>query len=90
MSEENKAVIRRYFEEARNKGDLSVVDEIFSGEFIRHTRQGSQAGSLDAQKDVIVRWRTAFPDYQDMVLSLVAEGDWVTAHSEFTTTKSFW
>ena len=88
MSEENKAVIRRYFEEARNKGDLGVVDEIFSSEFIRHTRRGSRAGSLDAQKDIIVRWRTAFPDYQDTVLSLVAEGDWVAAHVMFSGTHT--
>lgn len=70
--------IRRYFEEARNKGDLGVVEGSPS-DFIRHRRQGSQAGTLEAQKDIIVRWRVAFPDYRDTVLSLVAEGNWVAA-----------
>ena len=79
--------IRRYFEEARNKGDLGVVEGSPS-DFIRHRRQGSQAGTLEAQKDIIVRWRVAFPDYRDTVLSLVAEGNWVAAQVLFNGTHT--
>jgi len=88
-SDENKAVVRRYFEEARNKGALHVVDEIFASEFIRHTRRGgSQPGTPEDQKRIIVQWRAAFPDYRDTVLSLVAEGDWVVAQVLFSGTHT--
>ncbi len=87
-TEQNKAVIRRYFEEARTKGDLGVVDEIFASEFIRHTRSGTQPGTHENQKRIIVQWRTAFPDYRDTVLSLVAEGDWVAAQVLFSGTHT--
>ncbi|HEV8575431.1 MAG TPA: ester cyclase [Dehalococcoidia bacterium] len=87
-TERNKAVVRRYFEEARNTGALDVVDEIFASEFIRHSRRGSQPGFPAEQKRVIVQWRAAFPDYRDTVVSLVAEGDWVAAHIMFSGTHT--
>src|SRR5438132_9227994 len=87
-TKENKTVVRRYFEEARNKCDLHVVDEIFARDFLRHTRRGSQPSSLEAQKQIIVQWRAAFPDYKDTILSLVAEGDWVVAHVMFSGTHT--
>jgi predicted ester cyclase len=87
-ADENKAVVRRYFEEARNKGALQVVDEIFASGFIRHTRRGSQPDSPEDQKRVIVQWRAAFPAYRDTVLSLVAEDDWVAAQVLFSGTHT--
>lgn len=87
-TDENKRVVRRYFEEARNKGALHVVDEIFAREFLRHTRRGSQPGSPEDQKRVIVQWRAAFPDYLDTILSLVAEGDWVAVQVLFSGTHT--
>ena len=71
-TEENKAIVRRYFEEARSQGDLGVVDEICASQFIRRTRRGEYPGTPEIQKQVIVDWRTAFPDYLDTVLSMVA------------------
>ena len=87
-TEGNKAVIRRYFEEARNKGDLGVVDEIFASEFIRQTRRGAQPGIPEGQQRFIVQWRAAFPDYRDTVLALIAEEDWVVAHILFSGTHT--
>ncbi|PKB71632.1 MAG: hypothetical protein BZY87_04525 [SAR202 cluster bacterium Io17-Chloro-G6] len=87
-TEENKAVVRRYFEEARNKGDLGVVEEIFASEYIRKTRRGPQPGTHEGQKEIIVRWRAAFPDYKDVVLSLVAEDDYVAAQVLFSGTHT--
>ncbi len=86
--EENKAVIRRYFDEVRSQGHLEVVDEIFSADAIRHTINGPQQAVPERQKRVVSQWRTAFPDYKDTILSLVAEGDQVVAHIMFTGTHT--
>lgn len=85
--EENKAVVQRYFD-ARTTGDLAACDEIFAEEFVRNTVDGSFSSKPDDAKDIIVRWRTAFPDYRDKVLSLVGEGDLVAAHILFTGTHN--
>jgi hypothetical protein len=36
MSEENKALVRRYFEEIWDKGNLELIDELFTTNFVRH------------------------------------------------------
>jgi predicted ester cyclase len=84
-TEDNKAVVQSYFD-ARTAGDPAACDEIFASEFIRNTVDGSYTSGPDDAKDVIVRWRTAFSDYQDTVISLVADGDMVAAHILFTGT----
>ena len=84
--EENKAVVRRYFEEVRSQGRLEVVDEIFAADAIRHTINGPQSAVPERQKLVVSQWRAAFPDYRDTILTLVAEGDQVVAHVMFTGT----
>ena len=36
MSEENKALARRYVEEIWDKGNLDLIDELFTTYFVRH------------------------------------------------------
>lgn len=74
MSEENKAVIRRWVEELWNKGDLSTVEELFSQEWVNHTPAGDESG-LDSIRQEVPRRRAAFPDLQMTIEDLVAEGD---------------
>jgi len=42
MSEENKALVRRYFEEIWNKGNLDLIDELFTTDFVRHGPTGTE------------------------------------------------
>jgi predicted ester cyclase len=88
--EENKAVVRRYFEEARSLGDVTVIDEIFAEEFVVQLGDGPRVARPDRQKHVITQWRTAFPDYQDTVIGMVAEGDRVAAQIVFSGTHTGW
>jgi len=65
MSEENKARVRRYFEETLSKGNLSFVDEIADGAMAESLKRG--AAGL----------RSSFADMHDQVQDQLADGDQV-------------
>jgi predicted ester cyclase len=60
-TEQNKAVVRRYFEEVLNQRALSIVDEIFE----------DSSGPLKGVPPIV----TAFPDFQCKIVDQVAERD---------------
>lgn len=78
-TEENKAVMRRFFEEAWNHNKLSVVEETFSAD----NRLGP-----DQLREMITAWRTAIPDYHCHIEDIVAEGDMVVTRLRFTGTHT--
>jgi steroid delta-isomerase-like uncharacterized protein len=78
MSEENKAVARRFFE-AWNEGDLDAFDEIMAPDSVNHDPQDpfpSESGPESAKK-LVSMYREAFPDVRFTVDQQVAEGDFV-------------
>lgn len=74
MSEENKIIARRYFEEAVNKGMLSVVDEGVASDHITHGGVVSARGPENI-KQRINALCTAFPDVNYTIEDLITEGD---------------
>ena len=61
--EENRAVMKRYFDEVWNSGDLSVLDEIIDPEFVNHSPSTPDSiKGPDDLKPVISILRSAFPD----------------------------
>jgi C-1 hydroxylase len=71
MSEQNKTVVRRYFE-AVNTQDISVYDEIVDPQVIFH---GMQVAGVEQLKGKAREIQDAFPDMLLTVEHLVAEGD---------------
>ncbi len=74
MTEENKAVVRRLVHEVINKGRLEVADELFTPEGV--------AGAREA----FTNFRSAFPDWREDIVDLIAEGDKVVGHFTCTGT----
>jgi steroid delta-isomerase-like uncharacterized protein len=74
-TEENKAMVRRIFEEVFNKGNLSVVDEIMANDYVFHMGQGMDVKGPDGFKQFATMFRTAFPDLHITIDDMVAEGD---------------
>lgn len=75
MSEENKELVRRWYERVINGRDLDAVDEYFADERIAAgIRQGCFA------------YFEAFPDLHVSVDDLIAEGDRVFCRSTMTGT----
>jgi steroid delta-isomerase-like uncharacterized protein len=74
MSEQNKTLARRWFEDLFSRGNLDVANEILSAEFVDHLTHEDERG-LEELKHYVGIYRTAFPDIQDTVEDIVAEGD---------------
>jgi len=74
-AEENKAVIRRIYEEVFNKGDLSVVPELIAPDYVVRAPGGQEYKGPEGFKQFITMTRTAFPDLHMTVEDIVAEGD---------------
>lgn len=72
--DENKAVLRRFFDEVVNRGKVDVAEELLAPEFVPGAKQ------------VALMWREAFPDLVLTVDDMVAEGDRVAATVTITGT----
>lgn len=76
----NKQVVRRFYEELWNRGNLDAADELVASDYVRHDlRPGDAPPGPAGQKAVAQKFRAAFPDVKLQVESLVAEGDLVAA-----------
>jgi steroid delta-isomerase-like uncharacterized protein len=75
MSEQNKALVRRVVEEAWNRGNLEVVDEIFAPDYTEHNLRPGQEPGIEAYKGRVSMMRAAFPDLVCDVQDLIAEAD---------------
>ena len=75
-AEQNKALVRRLMEEVFNRGDISLVDELFAPDFVEHEElpPGIPPGR-EAVKQLPTIFRSAFPDFKATIDDIIAEGD---------------
>jgi steroid delta-isomerase-like uncharacterized protein len=74
-TEENKAIIRRYIEEAFNHGNLGIIDELIAPDFTDHAAAPGLAPAREGQRQFVAMYRQAFPDLQTTIEDMIAEGD---------------
>ena len=72
--EGNKATIRRAVEEAWNKGNLAVADELIAPDYVYHGPLGEFKGP-EGFKQSVTMTRTALPDFHMKIDDMVGEGD---------------
>jgi len=78
MSEQNKAIVRRLFEELWNKGNLSVADQLFSPNYAHHDPSTPDFGrGPESERKRATLYHTAFPDLQLTIEDIIAEGETV-------------
>jgi steroid delta-isomerase-like uncharacterized protein len=74
--EENKALARRFLEEAFNEGNLGVADEIFASDYVLHDPViPEEISGPEGIKGFVQMYRSAFPDTHITVENQIAEGD---------------
>ena len=85
-SEDNKAIIRHYLEEAWNKKNLAVVDEFIASDLIQHIR--NVPPGREGIKQFFSMIYGSFPDAHLTIEDIVAESDKVawrfTVHATHT------
>ena len=74
-AQENKAIVRRLYEEAITQQKPEVLDEIMSADIIDHAPFPEQGPGLEGFTGVFALMLSAFPDYQSTVEDQIAEGD---------------
>src|SRR4051812_1970736 len=92
MLENNKRILRRHFDEVLNRGELDVVDEIYTHSYVLDAPVQTE-GSVQAHGETrgreglkrrVILFRSAFPDIHFAVDNIVAEGDQVAVQYTFT------
>jgi steroid delta-isomerase-like uncharacterized protein len=83
---ENKEIIRKkHIEEIFHKGNLTVVDEIISPEYVYHGPLGEYKGP-DGFKKMVTEFRAAFPDVHYDIEEMIGEGDKLVVYYTMTAT----
>ena len=85
---DNKALVRRYYDEVFNKGNVDLVDELAVEDYVEHDPfpgQGNGRGDLQARVQAIL---SAFNPVSFALEDLVSEGDRVVVRWTQTGTHS--
>lgn len=83
-AEVNKALVRRYIDEANNGGDLSLVDTLMAPNYVWH----GGPSSCDELKRFIAWQRASAADWRITIQDLVAEGDRVAVRATARGTRT--
>ena len=74
-AEENKAIVRRYLEEAWNKKNVGIIDELMAPNYARYLPGQHKPLDREGQKQRIAGFHAAMPDLAYFIEDLFAEGD---------------
>jgi steroid delta-isomerase-like uncharacterized protein len=83
LAEENKALVRRFVDEVQSGGNIDLIDEICSPEFVNHSAPPRLPADREGIKIVTAIFREAFPDSYFTVEDMMAEEDKVATRKTF-------
>jgi len=82
-TEDNKTLIRRFYEEVFNKKNVAALDESYAPDHIDHTLPPGLPVGPEGTKQAITMTLAGFPDLYVTIEDMIAEGDKVV--TRFTT-----
>lgn len=85
MLEQNKALVRRFYDEVVNRRKDELIDEMIAEDFDDYAARDKGREHFKTLYHVMIR---IFPDIQVVLQDLIAEGDEVVARVEFTATQA--
>jgi serine phosphatase RsbU (regulator of sigma subunit)/predicted ester cyclase len=85
-AEENRALVRRFFEEVTNQGNLDVADELLAPDFVDHDVIPGKVADIEDVKRNVAELQASFSYYHFSIEEQVAEGDKVVTRTIFNGT----
>jgi len=85
MSEQNKALVRRHFEQIFNEKNLDACEELMADDYVEHAvapfgqKEPGRVNGPPAMRETAAWLIAQFPDIHMEVEALVADGDLVVA-----------
>ena len=76
-TDENKALVRRAYEELVNRGNLARIEELVHEDYVDHTLPPGWPTNREGLRQQVAYFRSAFPDLHITLEELIAEGDTV-------------
>ncbi len=88
-TEENKALMRRFYEEVFNQKKLAAIDDFIAPNFVNHSaaQLGMTGGDLEHAIQFVSMVMQAFPDLHYTVEDLIAEEEQVVARLTISGTQ---
>ena len=86
MTEDNKALNRRFVEEVINEGNLDAIDELLDPGVVDHAAPPGVPTGREGAKQFFAIVRSAFPDLHHTIEDMIAEGDKVVMRSTWSGT----
>ena len=78
MSNDNRALTRRIFNEVWNEKKLSLIDELVSSDYVHHdSGLATVQTGIEGYKQFVRLFLTAFPDIRFTIEDEISEGDTV-------------
>jgi predicted ester cyclase len=77
--EENKRLVRRYYEEVGNTGNLDAIEQYISPEYTEMYNGERRSVGIEGAKAHIAGVRQTYPDLHITIERQIAEGDWVVS-----------
>jgi len=76
-AEKNKriALARQVIDEAWNNGDLNILNEVYTSDFVQHRTPYPDIEGLDGYKNYIEGTRDAYPDLKFTIKDIIIDGD---------------
>jgi predicted ester cyclase len=76
--EDNKAVVRSFFEEALDKGNVGLVDDIFTEDCVFHRGDLTEpARGIAGVRSIVEKRVQLYRDFRTTIHQMIGEGDFV-------------
>ena len=85
MADNNEAVVRRLVDDVWNRGHVNVLDELLAPDYKDHDPV-DPVKSVQGFKDVVNKYRNAFPDCRMDIDELISIGDRVVVRFRYSGT----
>jgi predicted ester cyclase len=91
--DENKKIVRRFFEEMWNQRKFQVADELLAVDCVTHQLRSGEdpvgvPRSAESVKREAAAWLNGFPDLEFVLEQMIATGDRVVSHCTMRGTHS--